>query len=269
MSDPQPEQPTTPASGAPERSAGERSAADHAAADHAAAVRAAADHAGRRSADERSAEERAADHAAIDHLATDLLPALVAKLGATGLGEIEVREGGWKVRLRRPAEAPTIGRRGTDRPSRTQPGHAGHGHPPAALEGHRPAPSSNGSHWPELAAVGPGRGGDSGHGPERRASGDRHRVVATSPAVGIFQPRPDARAGTRVRAGDRIGAVDMLGVPLEVVAPVDGIIGASLVEGGQAVEYGQDLIVVELVGAAPSGGPPVSPYPADPDGATG
>ena len=53
---------------------------------------------------DRSAEERSADHAAIDRLGAELLPALIAKLGATGLGELEVREGAWRVRLRRAAE---------------------------------------------------------------------------------------------------------------------------------------------------------------------
>jgi biotin carboxyl carrier protein len=70
--------------------------------------------------------------------------------------------------------------------------------------------------------------------------------VATSPAVGIYQPRAEIPAGTRVRAGDRLGAVDMLGVAQEVVAPVDGIVGASLVEPGDAVEYGQELLVIEF-----------------------
>ena len=70
--------------------------------------------------------------------------------------------------------------------------------------------------------------------------------MATSPAVGIFQPRPELRSGTRVRAGDRLGAVDMLGVAQEVVAPADGIVGATLVAPGEAVEYGQELIVIEL-----------------------
>jgi biotin carboxyl carrier protein len=113
--------------------------------------------------------------------------------------------------------------------------------------------------------VGPGRaaGGD-----EARPGGDPHRAIATSPAVGIFQPRPDAPAGTRVRAGDRIGAVDMLGVPLEVVAPADGVIGASLVEAGQAVEYGQELIVVELLGGPP-GATSRAPGAADGDGRGG
>ena len=47
----------------------------------------------------RSPGERAADHAVIGDLADDLLPALVAKLAATGLGEIEVREGPWRLRV--------------------------------------------------------------------------------------------------------------------------------------------------------------------------
>ena len=54
--------------------------------------------------DERAPSDRLADHAAIDALADELIPALIAKLGASGLGEIEVREGDWKVRLRRPAD---------------------------------------------------------------------------------------------------------------------------------------------------------------------
>ncbi|HEX5015833.1 MAG TPA: biotin/lipoyl-containing protein [Candidatus Limnocylindrales bacterium] len=211
---------------------------------------------------DRTVDERAADHAAIDRLADELLPALVAKLSATGLGEIEVKEGPWRVRIRRPGDGsggPGYGRRSTDKASRAQPGHAGHGHAPGAFEGHRSARdarearpaaagshSTNGSSAPRTA-VGPGAdGASSGDGAraERRPS----RTVATSPAVGVYQPKSDATPGTRVRAGDRLGAVDMLGVAQEVVAPADGLIGASLVEAGQAVEYGQELVVIELAG---------------------
>jgi biotin carboxyl carrier protein len=194
----------------------------------------------------RSPEERAADHAAIDRLADELLPALVAKLGATGLGEIEIREGGWRVRLRRPTDGVVATRRGADqRPSRAQPGHAGHGHAPGALEVHRsPVAGASGG-----STNGSGRGERGSDG--RR--GDPHRATATSPAVGVFQPRPEVHSGLRVRAGDRLGSVDMLGVPLEVVAPADGIVGATLAEPGEAVEYGQELFVVELV-SAPSAG---------------
>jgi len=167
---------------------------------------------------ERNAAERAADHASIDRLTMELLPALIARLGATALGELEVREGAWRVRLRRPANGAS-------------------GAPSPAARERRPG---------ERAAS--ERGGERPAERSQRTAGARAdtRNVATSPAVGIFQPRPEVSAGTRVRAGDRLGAVDMLGVAQEVVAPVDGIVGASLVEAGDAVEYGQGLLVIEF-----------------------
>jgi biotin carboxyl carrier protein len=201
---------------------------------------------------ERSAEARAADHQAIEHLSDELLPALIAKLGSTGLGEIEVREGTWRVRLRRPGDGTGSGpasarewRAGErERAARSGAGQAG----THAISG--------------LTPVGPGRDGGNGaavrestatrEGRDGRDARDG-RMVATSPAVGIFQPRSEARAGTKVRAGDRLGSVDMLGVPQVVVAPADGVVGASLVEPGDAVEYGQELILIEFASAAPAG----------------
>ena len=200
----------------------------------------------------RTTESRAADHAAIDRLAEELVPALAAKLGATGLGEIEVREGGWRLRVRRPAGGENYGRRAGDRPSRSQPGHAGHGHAPGALEGHRAVrpPAGVGHSTNGASHAAPDAAARSAEPPgRRRGDPDSHRALATSPAVGIYQPRPDMAPGTRVRAGDRIGIVDMLGVPQDVVAPADGVIGASLAESGEAVEYGQELVVVELTGS--------------------
>jgi biotin carboxyl carrier protein len=228
-----------------------------------------ADDRARRPAEDRSDDERTADHAQIDRLATELLPALIAKLAATGLGEIEVREGPWRVRVRRPAAAGADrGRRSTDRPSRAQPGHAGHGHPPAGFEGHRSARegrgpvahSTNGAS-PAGTPVGPGASGqDQGGAGGGSRSDTQTRAVATSPAVGVYQPSRDASPGSRVRSGDRLGVVDMLGVAQEVVAPADGLVGASLVEPGQAVEYGQELVIIELAaepgpttGRAPAG----------------
>jgi biotin carboxyl carrier protein len=200
---------------------------------------------------DRTAAERSADHAAIDRLSGELLPALIAKLGATGLGELEIREGAWHVRLRRPADgAPTSSARDR-RPGERERAARGPGAPTTAY-------GQTG-----LTPVGPGRDGRDGErdgrdgrdgreGPQTRdgAARDGGRIVASSPAVGIFKPRPDARAGTRVRAGDRLGSVDMLGVPQEVVAPANGVVGASLVEAGDAVEFGQELILIEF--ATPS-----------------
>ena len=205
----------------------------------------------------RSPEARIADHATIDRLTEDLVPALIAKLSASGLGEIEVGEGAWTIRVRRPADA-TAGqaRRASDRPSRSQPGHAGHGHSPGSFEGHRSA--RDGKAAAAIAGSSSNGAGPAGAfestsgGSHRPAEGgsDPHRVVATSPAVGVYHPRADVKPGARIRNGDRLGAVDMLGVAQEVVAPADGILGASLVEAGQAVEYGQELIVIELAGRA-------------------
>ena len=227
-----------------------------------------------RASPSRTPESRAADHAAIDRLAEELVPALAAKLGATGLGEIEVREGGWRLRVRRPPNGENLGRRAGDRPSRSQPGHAGHGHAPGALEGHRAVrPAAGVAHSTNGAShAGPDPAARTAEPPgRRRGDPDSHRALATSPAVGIYQPRPDMAAGTRVRAGDRIGIVDMLGVPQDVVAPADGVIGASLAESGEAVEYGQELVVVELTGspAASAGAPGPGGATSDASGAGG
>jgi biotin carboxyl carrier protein len=208
----------------------------------------------RASREPRTTEERAADHAAIDRLTEDLVPALIAKLSASGLGEIEIAEEAWTIRVRRSADvAGGHTRRATDGASRSQPGHAGHGHLPGGFEGHRSSrepkaatgsvvASGNGA-GPTTFEASPGASGR--RNPE---AADPHRVLATSPAVGVFHPRTDVKAGSRVRNGDRLGSVDMLGIPQEVLAPADGILGATLVEPGQAVEYGQELIVIEMAG---------------------
>lgn len=188
---------------------------------------------------DRDEATRVADHAAIDRLADDLLPALVAKLGASRLGEIEVREGPWKVRLRAPASAgsgQSVGlrdRRSSDRVARLVGGHPSVSSPSASI----PSASSPSASSPSASPVPMGSARDPGTPPRDG--------VATSPAVGIFQPRPDLRPGMRVRAGDRLGSVDVLGVRQEVVSPIDGLVGGTLVDVGDAVEYGQALIRVE------------------------
>jgi biotin carboxyl carrier protein len=164
-------------------------------------------------------DQRRGDHSRIEQLAETLLPELSARLAASGLGEIEVREDGWKIRIRRPAAGPaatpartTTGtRKGADRVER-----AGHDHAPDDVPA--PAPAA-----------------------------EAHRIGARSPAVGIFQAGPELRSGARVRQGDRLASVDVLGVPQEVTAPEDGIVVSSLVESGEGVEYGQELVILERV----------------------
>lgn len=219
---------------------------------------------GARAASARSPAERSADHVAMARLADDLLPELIGRLAATGLGEIEVREDGWRIRLRRPVaqaagQRPATqtspgygtadgmrggreGRHGPDGRHGAEPRHPGDSR--HAFDGrHLPASSAthgDGSGSSSLAPVGPGP--------------DPYRVAATAPAVGVFQPRAEMRPGVRVRAGDRLGAVDLLGVPQDVVAPGDGVIAATLVQAGEGVEYGQQLVLIELIGGGRSNG---------------
>jgi biotin carboxyl carrier protein len=218
----------------------------------------------RRPADERgrrpdaTTAERLADHAAIAHLTDELLPALIAKLSTTQLGELEVREGAWQVRLRRPyGVGPGEGRRAGDRPSRAQPGHEGHGHSRAAVEGHRAAGRPAGTLAAPASGITAGSGAASAatNGSSARsgaganagaAAREADRHVVTSPAVGIFHPGPKAASGTKVRGGDSLGSVDVLGVRQDVLAPADGIVGSMLAEADTAVEYGQDLLRLEL-----------------------
>ena len=160
---------------------------------------------------DRSSAQRQADHAGLARLSETLVPALVQKLNGSGLGELEVREGDWRVRLRRPAGAAGPARR--ERPRAAA-------HAPAAHAATRPAA-------PETPR-------------------DPDRVAATSPAVGVF--RATAATGTRVRQGDRVAVVDLLGIPQDVVAPIDGIVVELLVETGNAVEYGEEVVMIAETG---------------------
>ena len=198
---------------------------------------------------ERTAAERSADHAAIDRLADELLPALIAKLGATGLGELEVREGGWRVRLRRPGDGPAPA------PSaRAAPGRA------RACRS-RPAPAPARSRQPTgMTPVGPGRDGRDaaardGAGGRDGATAATARSATTAASWRPRRPSASSSRGRRRVPGPRSGPATgsarstCSASPQEVVAPSDGVVGASLVEPGDAVEYGQELIVIEFASA--------------------
>jgi biotin carboxyl carrier protein len=59
----------------------------------------------------RSDASRQADHASLARLSETLVPALAAKLSASGLGELEIHEGDWRIRLRRPSQPGPVPRR--------------------------------------------------------------------------------------------------------------------------------------------------------------
>jgi biotin carboxyl carrier protein len=178
---------------------------------------------------DRSPAQRQADHASLARLSDTLVPALVAKVTGSGLGELEVREGDWRIRVRRPpggggTASTGSGRRG-ERPRLGTHQHPGDQHK---------ATTSRASH--QAAETTP----------------DPRRAVAASPAVGVF--RPSVAIGTKVSAGDRIAIVDLLGIPQDVTAPIDGTLVDIIVEAGEVVEYGEEIGVIE---AAPVPAPAV------------
>jgi biotin carboxyl carrier protein len=192
------------------------------------------------------------DARTIERLAEETLPALIGRLDASSLGELEVRKGTWRVRLRRtaaPAPVPRTarwGRRSTDvhpparRDAPTTPSPAPEPAPKQAGAVARAA-SGNGTGPVPLTPVGPGR--------ERAAPRELGRRTATSPAVGYYLPLDDVTPGRRVRSGDVIGHVDVLGVRVEVPSPADGVVGRVLAQSGEAVEYGQELLRIDLASA--------------------
>ena len=197
------------------------------------------------SPDDRSERERTArrDREAIERLADEVLPSLIARFGASDLGELEVKRGAWRIRLRRPLEvgvaagsgpAPaSVGKGGEGK----RPGRAGHVSAGHISAGHSGSASGNGQAAP-LAAVGPGRPVE----PQASGRPEPARLASISPGVGYFTAREGIAAGTTVRGGDVLGHVDVLGVRQEVVAPADGIVARVMAEQGEAVEYGQELV---------------------------
>ncbi|MEP7359955.1 MAG: biotin/lipoyl-containing protein [Chloroflexota bacterium] len=148
------------------------------------------------------------ERATIAHLADEVVPALIERLSNSELGELEVRQDGWRVRLRRGTDGaiPTV-----------QPAQTTMPHKPAAV-----------AHTAD-------------HAPRR----DQPKGRVKSPAVGFFTLRDGVTVGSKVRSGDILGIVDVLGVRQEVVSPVDGVLKALEVESGQAVEFGQAIGRVE------------------------
>jgi biotin carboxyl carrier protein len=208
----------------------------------------------------------------IARLADDLLPALIARLDASGLGELEVRTDGWRIRLRKPYDR----RRGPSLPEgRRRPGepaeatHSRRGEP-ARSEPVRASRADGGGHG-SIAEAGHGDSpGDmqgaaarvpienDGHADPAMPADPLAPAIAASPAVGYFTPRDGWTTGRHVRSGDVVGYVDCLGVRQDVLAPVDGFLGRLLAQSGEAVEYGQPLVHLDLPQAGPA------PEPAQP-----
>lgn len=156
---------------------------------------------------DRTPDERQADHADLARLSETLVPSLIRKLTGSGLGELEVHEGDWKVRLRRSATAAPHARRERARPTA-----------PAA----RPTP------------------------PAPAEPVDPHRSIATSPAVGVFRAVAAighrVRAGDRLAVVDLLGIPQDVVAPMDGVLVELLVETGEAVEYGEDV-----AVVVEPV----------------------
>ena len=141
----------------------------------------------------------------IERAAAELIPQLTARLAEHGLGEIEVRHGELRVRVKRAIEQPSAPAGGGAAPARSA------------------VPSDR---------VGVVPSGSSAQG-------------VTSPAVGFFVYADGLGPGLPVEKGDELGHVEMLGVRHDVRAPRRGLVRNLVTETGEAVEYGQLLIEME------------------------
>jgi len=154
------------------------------------------------------AEDSNADAMRID---VELVRQLAQMLDETQLTEIEVEDGGRRIRIARKAAAA------------------------AAPVHYAPAPAAPAASAPAEAAAAPA--------PSANA--------VKSPMVGTayLAPEPGAAAfitvGKAVAAGDTLLIVEAMKVMNPILAPSAGTVKAILVESGQPVEFDQPLVVVE------------------------
>ncbi len=158
--------------------------------------------------------------AELARVADELLPPLVARLGVSDLGEIEVRQGSWRVRIRRAAPVPeTVATAGAH---------------PVVAGAHLSRPATP-PRW--RAVVTRRHPRSTPRDPHPPTTRPRSRPPwATSGSIRAW------RSGHRVARGDVIGWVDVLGVRQEIVSPADGVVGRFVTEPGDPVEYGQELV---------------------------
>ncbi|MBL8697648.1 MAG: acetyl-CoA carboxylase biotin carboxyl carrier protein [Alphaproteobacteria bacterium] len=142
------------------------------------------------------------------------LKALIDLAAASQLGELDVTENGYRIRIRR-----TTGG--------------------ASAEAPAPLPAAQAEPRVAGAAVRPAAR------PSRAAPSREHVVV--SPMYGIFHraPSPDSppfvAPGGAVRRGQKLCLLEAMKVFNVIEADVDGTIAEILVENGQEVELGQGL----------------------------
>jgi len=152
---------------------------------------------------------------------------LIQLVQKSGIGELEVTEGGRTIRIATAPPAPIAGM-----PYAFGPMAPGTG-PQAA-----PGASDGSSGWQAT--------------PEAKApSNDAHLVPIVSPMVGTFyrSPAPDAdpyvELNAQVDIGQTVCIVEAMKLMNEIEAEARGRVVRILAENGQPVEYGQTLFLVD------------------------
>ena len=146
---------------------------------------------------------------------------LVELMKEHDLGEIDLREGETRIRLRRGVE-PVVT--------------TGAARPVAPIASAPPA--------------GPAAGESSAAKAPPQAE-EEHIVVIRSPMVGTYYAAPDPDSPPYVKVGDHVGPettvciVEAMKVFNEIPAEVSGKIATVLVENGEPVEFGQPLFKVD------------------------
>ena len=150
--------------------------------------------------------------------AEDTVRSLARLLEETGLTEIEIEQGGLRVRVARPAA-----------------GAATYVMPPSStlIEGPRsPAPVAVGAAADTIDAA-------------------KHPGVVTSPMVGTAyrssEPgaKPFIEIGSRVKAGETLLIIEAMKTMNQIPAPRAGTVTQILFEDAQPVEFGEPLVIVE------------------------
>jgi len=143
---------------------------------------------------------------------SDLIRELAGLLEETGLGEIEIARGDWKIRIARPV---------------TQMASVGPQAAPAPVTQAAPAQAVE----PAPVADGPG--------------------TLKSPMVGTAYLTPDPQSpafvsvGGRVNEGDTVMIIEAMKVMNAIPAHRSGVVKEILISGGQPIEFGQALMVIE------------------------
>jgi acetyl-CoA carboxylase biotin carboxyl carrier protein len=166
-------------------------------------------------------------------MTVDEIRELIALASETGIAELEVQRGDYRVRIRRAIFSSPQEIVVSQSPMMA-----------AAPAGGPPAPT------PTAHAAIPAVETPKDKEPQK---GDPSLILVKSPIVGTFyeSPSPDSppfvRVGERVQPGKVLCIIESMKLMNEIEAETSGIIESKLVLNGQPVEYGEALFAVRAV----------------------